>query len=227
MTPRAVVGKAIERGLDIIAICDHNSARNAAATRRAARSRDLIVIPGMEIASSEEVHIVGLFETDEQAEEVQDEVYSRLWGENDEDVFGVQVVCNEDDEVEDLDGRLLIGATTLPAEAIVKRIHAAGGLAVAAHVDRSGFSIFGQLGFIPEGLDFDALEVSKRSDFESVRVRYPQSRGFTLITSSDAHYPDDIGVVSTAALMAEPTFDELRKVFAREAGRRVVEAESG
>jgi PHP family Zn ribbon phosphoesterase len=209
----------------MIAICDHNSARNTAATGRAAKGTSVVVIPGIEIASSEEVHIVGLFPSDELAAAAQEEVYARLFGENNEEVFGYQVVVNEYDEVEDLDKRLLIGATTLPAERVAALIRQFGGLVVAAHVDRDGFGIFGQLGFIPSGLKLDALEVSKRSNFDSVRKKYPQSRGYTLIASSDAHYPDDIGAVCTLARMAEPTFEELSKALAGKEGREIVGAQ--
>jgi hypothetical protein len=221
MTPRAIVEIAVKRGLDVIAICDHNSARNTAATRRAATGTRLLVVPGMEITSSEEVHLVGLFPSDEAAAAAQEEVYARLIGQNDEEVFGYQVVANEFDEVVDLDQRLLIGATTLSTEKVVALIHGCGGVAVAAHVDRSGFGIFGQLGFIPEGLKLDALEVSKRSTYESVRAAYPQARNHVLITSSDAHYPEDIGIVSTTALMAAPTFEELTKALAGRDGRLI------
>jgi 3',5'-nucleoside bisphosphate phosphatase len=223
MTPRAIVQAALARDLDMIAICDHNSARNVAATRRAAERTGLTVIPGIEITASEEVHILGLFASDEEVLGVQEEVYGRLYGENDEDVFGFQVVVDEDDLVEDLDKRLLIGATTLSTERVVKLIHEFRGLAVASHVDRSGFGIFSQLGFIPPGLQLEALEVSKRSDFERVRVRYPQCGDYPLITSSDAHYLADIGAAVTLARMAEPTFDELRKAMAGEDGRGIVD----
>jgi len=221
MTPKAIVRIALDRGLDMIAICDHNSARNTAATRRAAKGTKLVVVPGMEITSSEEVHIVGLFPTDELAAAAQEEVYARLFGQNDEEVFGYQVVVNEFDEVDDLDQRLLIGATTLSAEKVADLIHNSQGLAVAAHVDRGGFGIFSQLGFIPGKLRLDALEVSKRSSFESVRAKYPQTREYVLIKSSDAHYPDDIGAVHTVARLAEPTFEELAKALARRDGREV------
>lgn len=222
MTPQAIVQIALDRELDMIAICDHNSARNTAATRRAARGTRLAVIPGIEITSSEEVHIVGLFPSDEMAQAVQEEVYARLCGENDENVFGYQVVVNEHDEVDDLDQRLLIGATTLSAERVVALIHQFEGLVVPAHVDRGGFGIFSQLGFIPEGLKLDALEVSRRSNFETVRRKYPDSRAYTLIMSSDAHYPNDIGAAYTLARMAEPTFDELAKALAGRDGREIV-----
>lgn len=223
MTPKAIVRTACEKGLDAIAICDHNSARNTAATGRAAANRGLTVIPGMEITSSEEVHILGLFPSDEDAEAAQDEVYARLYGENDEDVFGCQIVVDEEDQVEDMDQRLLISATTLSAEKVVDLIHRFSGLAIASHVDRQGFGIFSQLGFIPDTLKFDALEISKRTDFDAVRKRFSQCRDFALITSSDAHFLSDVGTAETRMLMAEPSFQELRKALAGMEGRRILE----
>ncbi len=223
MTPRAIVKAAVEQGLHMIAICDHNSARNTAATRRAAQGSGLSVIAGIEVTTSEEAHIVGLFPTDEEAEAAQEEIYARLYGDNNEEVFGYQVVVNEHDEVEDLDQRLLIGATTLSSEKVANLIRRFNGLVVAAHVDREGFGIFSQLGFIPEELVLDALEVSKRSDFDTVRRKYRQSRRYTLLTSSDAHYVRDIGVAYTLARMTEPSFKELEKALKGVEGRAIIE----
>lgn len=223
MTPRAIVRTALAKGLDMIAICDHNSARNTAATVRAAKGSTLTVLPGIEITSSEEVHFVGLFPTVASAEAVQEEVYSHLYGENNEEAFGFQVVVDEDDQVDDLDQRLLIGATTLSAERVVDVIHRFGGLAIASHVDRGGFGIFSQLGFIPDTLSLDGLEVSKRMDFQEARERYRQCRDFTLITSSDAHALEDVGSALTVVRMAEPSLDELRKALQGLDGRAIVE----
>jgi len=227
MTPRAIVRAARERGLDLIAICDHNSARNVAAALRAGERNGIAVIAGIEIASAEEVHILGLFPSASQATAVQEEVYSRLVGENDEEAFGYQVVVDEDDLVDDMDQRLLIGATTLSCEKVVRLIHGYDGIAVASHVDRSGFGIFSQLGFIPPDLAIDALEVSPAANREAVLKRYPQCRLFPLITSSDAHYPEQIGVVRTVLEMAEPTFEELFFALKGLEGRRVVGFEGG
>ena len=223
MTPRAIVRTALERDLDMIAVCDHNSARNVAATGRAALGSRLTVIPGMEICSVEEVHFLGLFPTNEAAAEAQEEVYGHLFGVNQESVFGCQVVVDEFDLVEDLDNRLLISSTTLRAEKVVDLIHGFGGLALACHIDRHAYSIFNQLGFIPSGLKLDALEVSRRTDFDSVRKRYHQCADYVLVTSLDAHYLEDIGAAYTLVKMAEPTFEELKKALAREDGRQVLE----
>ncbi|MBI5570606.1 MAG: PHP domain-containing protein [Desulfomonile tiedjei] len=224
MTPRAIVRTALEKGLHLIAICDHNSARNTAATIRVARGSPLTVIAGLEITSSEEVHFVGLFPTEHEAEAVQEEVYARLFGQNNEEVFGYQVVVDEYDQVDDLDQRLLIGATTLESESVVDLIHRFNGLAIASHVDRSGFGIFSQLGFIPDTLRLDALEVSRHTDWETARTRFPQCRQHRLITSSDAHYLADIGTAVTRLALAEPSFEELRRALAGEDGRMVLES---
>jgi PHP family Zn ribbon phosphoesterase len=224
MTPRAIVRTALEKSLDMIAICDHNSARNVSATRRAAAGSNLAVIPGIEISSSEEVHVLGLFECETEADAVQEEVYARLIGENKEEVFGYQVVVDEFDDVEDLDQRLLIGATTLNTRRVANLIHELQGLTIACHVDRQSFGIFSHLGFIPKNLKLDALEVSRFSDFGKIRAKYPEAGNYPLITSSDAHYLKDIGSAVTLARMAKPSFAELKKALAGQEGRAIMEA---
>lgn len=213
--------RALEVGLDILAICDHNSARNVEACRRAAIGKPLLVLPGLEITTSEEVHILGIFENHKDSDAVQDEVYARLFGVNDENVFGVQAVVNEFDEVDDLDDRLLIGATTLSSERVTRLIHSLNGLAIASHVDRSGFGIFSQLGFIPPHLGLDALEVSSRSSFEELRKRFSQAENYSLITSSDAHYLADIGLGYTEAILETPSFREIEMALRGLGGRRI------
>jgi len=222
MTPRAIVRASIEKGLDMIAICDHNSSRNAAATIRAAEGSSVKVIPGLEITSSEEVHVIGLFPSVNEAQLAQDEVYSRLAGFNDEQAIGYQVVVDEFDMVEDMEQALLIGATTLNIYKVVDLIHGLGGLAVASHVDRTGFGIFSQLGFIPDDLRFDALEISKHSNSDSAKKKFGQPSNCPLVTSSDAHYVSDIGTVYTEAKMSKPSFEELRSALHEIDGRKIV-----
>ncbi len=120
--------------------------------------------------------------------------------------------------VEDLEQALLIGATTMNIYRVVKLIHDLGGLAVASHVDRSGFGIFSQLGFIPDDLELDALEISKHINFDDASKKYRQLSNYTLVTSSDAHYVSDIGAAYTEAEMAEASFDELALAIQRRRG---------
>ena len=222
MSPRAIVERARQVSLDFIAICDHNSCENVIPARKISLDADLAVLAGIEITSKEEVHTLGLFDSEDEAFKVQEVVYSNLPGENDEDTFGYQVIVNEKDEVLAFNKKLLIGATTLTLEKVVALIHSFNGLAVAAHIDREGFSIIGQLGFIPPGLPLDALEISPRTSVEDAESRFPQSKDYPLITSSDAHYLDDIGKVSTTFLMEKVSVKEMKLALMGMEGRRVL-----
>ena len=172
MHPAALVDAAVRAGLDIVAVCDHNSAENAGAVQRAGISAGLAVIPGMEITSAEEVHILGLLPDLEAAMALQSKIYRSLPGRNDENTFGMQVIANEFAEVLGFNDHLLSGATTLSLEDVVDAIHDVDGLAVASHVDREGFGIIGQLGFIPPGLALDAIEVSQRMPMPLARAAF-------------------------------------------------------
>jgi len=215
MRATAIVKRAKKVGLDVIAICDHNSAENVAAAVRAGSRENLPVIPGMEITSAEEVHVLGLFRTEQDLMDVQAEVYENLPGENCEEAFGPQTVVDEWDRETGTNRRLLIGATALTLEKVVELIHRYSGLAIASHIDRERFSIIGQLGFIPEGLRLDALEVSKPS---LTRQEYD----FPVVSSSDAHFLEDIGRNWTRFLIEDVSVDEIEKALHNEMGRKIV-----
>lgn len=213
-----------ERGIDVIAVCDHNSAENVKGVRDAAEGINLTVLAGMEVTTAEEVHVLSIFDSVEQAMRLQNEVYARLLpGENDEDVFGLQVVANASDEVEGIVKKLLIGSTTFVLSELVERIHDLEGIAIASHIDRESFSLIGQLGFIPDDLDVDALEISLRGSVEEIRSRISGSDRFPFITSSDAHRLEELGRASTTFLLEEGTVEEIRKGLRGENGRRIVE----
>lgn len=223
MSPRAIVDQAEKKGLDIIGICDHNSAENIKVTMKVASGKRVDVLAGMEVTSAEEAHLVALFDRAEQALELQEVVYASLLpGENDEKVFGYQVVVNELDEVEELNKRLLIGATTLTLDKFVEIIHSLGGLAIASHIDKESFSIIGQLGMIPEGLKLDALEVSPQLTREEARAKFSQYSDFPLVGSSDAHFLEDVGNNPTTFLLKEAKIGEIRKAFGNVDGRRIL-----
>jgi PHP family Zn ribbon phosphoesterase len=179
----------------------------------------LAVIPGIEITTREEVHILGLFGSRQDLSGIQELVDKNLSGENDEEVFGIQVVVDEWDEPMELETKLLIGATALTLEEVVDAIHGFGGLAIAAHIDREGFGLVGQLGFIPPRLGLDALEVSSRVSHRDWVERWSD---FPVITSSDAHCLMDIGRSSTSILARAASLDEFGKALARKDGRKVV-----
>jgi PHP family Zn ribbon phosphoesterase len=217
MSPRNIAREAKRKGLDIIGICDHNSAENFPAMVKSAYSEGIKAIGGIEITSQEEVHILGLFGNEKDLFSMQEAVYSNLHGINDEERYGLQVVLNEKDEVLAFNKKLLIGATEMTVEEVVDFIHRFNGIAIASHIDRDGFSIFANLGFIPEGLELDAVEIIdplKRDSFDL-------GGNLVFISSSDAHMITDIGKRYTCFLMKEGSFEEIRKCLTRENGRKV------
>jgi len=222
MAPRTIVAAALERGLDAIGVADHNSAGNIPAVVGAARQTRLAVLPAMEITSREEVHILAIFGDLEAARAMQEVVYQRLPGENQPEIFGLQVLVNEDHDVLGFEPRLLAGATEMSVSEIVRRVHALGGLAIAAHADREAFGLLGHLGFVPPDLALDAVELSPHMPAAEFRKRWPECAALAVVRSSDAHWPEQIGACTTSFRLQRITVDELRQAFARREGRCVV-----
>jgi PHP family Zn ribbon phosphoesterase len=222
MSPLAIVKEAVHKGIDIIAITDHNSAENVIASQKAAYDSTVKVLAGMEITSSEEAHILALFENAESVLKLQGSIYENLLpGENDEKHFGEQIVVNENDEVSGFNNRLLIAATTIDSLSLVEMIHSLGGLAVASHVDKGTFSIISQLGFIPDDLRFDALEMSPHIDREQSGQKFREYSAIAWLSSSDAHYIRDIGKRTTSFFMNSPTLADMALALKKADGRRV------
>lgn len=222
MRPFAIVKQAKTRGLHVIAVCDHNSTRNVHAVRRAGQRQGLAVIGGMEVTSEEEVHILGLFDEEGSLRQMQRLVDENLTGENNPELFGRQWLCDENDEVVGQEARLLIGATALTVEEIVGSIHDLGGVAVPSHVDRPSFALLSQLGFVPEQLEIDAVEVSQRYSVAEARDRFPQIRNYPAIRCSDAHRLEEIGSASTAFTGLSPSANEFRRALLGEDEREVI-----
>jgi len=220
MSPRTIAAAAKRKELDLVGICDHNSAENAGAVAEAAGRLGIRVLPGLEITSREEVHVLALFDEVEAALALQERVYAALPGENDPEVFGPQVVADAEDEVLGFNARFLAGAALLSLDDVVDAVHAFRGLAVASHVDREGFGIIGQLGFIPENLGLDALEISPRLTLEEGRRTYGAAH--PVIASSDAHAPDEIGLVSTSFWLDAGTVEEISLALKGLRGRRIL-----
>ena len=226
MSPRGIVAAAIDKGLDIIAVTDHNTAENVAATVRAAERRGGVrVLGGMEVCTAEEVHVLALFDGPRGALSLQELVYAHMPPRtNRPEVFGEQVIANEDDEVEGFVDRLLIGSCDLGLNAVVEAIHERGGLAVAAHVDRESFSLLGQLGFIPPDLEVDAFELSKWADVAALVAEHPELASRPLIRGSDAHFIEDVGSVWTEFEIESADVAEiglaLRGIGGRKAGEK-------
>lgn len=225
MSPRGIVEASLEKGMTLIAVCDHNSAENVGAVMRAGAERGLAVLAGLEISSVEEVHSLALFDNEDQALAMQTLVYDHLKGTNRPELFGDQVVANEYDEVEGFNDRRLIGATLLSLKEIIREVHRLGGLSIASHVDRPSFSILSQLGFISPDLELDALEVSPRMKRKNVPGEIPDAAHFPVVSFSDAHFPQDIGKAFTPFRIEGPTVDEIRMALQGRSERQIVEGD--
>jgi PHP family Zn ribbon phosphoesterase len=209
MVPTRIVARALEAGLAAIGICDHNSAGNVAAVREAA-GQDLRVLGGMEITTSEEAHILALFDEQEALQHMERLVQDGLAGLNDPEAWGDQILVDSRDQPVGIEERLLSGASALSAEATVHEIQALGGLAIASHVDRPAFSLAQQLGFIPPELPLDAVELSFH--FRGDRAAF-RAFGFPLVSFSDAHFPEEIGRSRTLFRLEEPSVAGLRQAL--------------
>lgn len=219
MLPTTIIKQARDKNVDVVGICDHNSAENVLAVRKAGEKEGVQVLGGMEMSSSEEVHILAFFDDDGALLEMQNIVYENLFGENDEKYFGEQLIVDEYDKIIGSTNKLLIGSTSLGIDRIVELVHSLGGLAVASHVDRDSFSIISQLGFIPKELPLDALELSWRCELSEVN-NY-ESYGLPLVKSSDAHFLSDIGKAVTTFSLSAPSFSEVVMAFQNVEGRAV------
>lgn len=221
MIPPLIIRRAEELGLGLIAITDHNSAENVEAVQRAAKGSGIVVLAGMEVQTREEVHIVCLFDTAEQALTWQETIYASLPQlKNREDVFGAQFVVDETGDYRHTNERLLLASSALSVEEVVSRVNALGGLCIAAHVDRPAYSLLANLGFIPAGLALDALELSRLTLPEEALARYPQLHGWPLVISGDAHRLSEM-CASTLITCGEPSIRELDWALHGKEGRKV------
>jgi predicted metal-dependent phosphoesterase TrpH len=223
MHPMALVQKALEANLDMIAICDHNSSANVPYVINAARTSQLKILPGMEITTSEEVHLLAIFDSLSNLTSLQNIIDQHLPGENDEERFGVQAIVNENGEVEGINNQLLIGATDLSLDTLIGYIHQFDGLAIAAHIDRESFSVLSQLGFIDDNAGFDALEITHLTGFDQARIKYQELFKYSFIVSSDSHFIKDLGQDFTRFYLEEPSFAELKMALKKQNGRCIME----
>lgn len=205
MSPKNIVMRAKEVGLDVIAITDHNMTENSLYAHRIACGLGLTVLFGMELQTREEIHLLAIFDDFQTAMEFQKLVYALLPPvKNDESYFGDQVVVDEHDEILRFEERLLLNSSQITIEEAVYWIKSQGGLAIPSHIDSEVFSIISQLGFVPHNLPFDALEIKKNENIPHV-LPFVLNNAIPFVTFSDAHYLNDIGKRRTFLEMERPT----------------------
>ena len=188
MTPNNIAGMSMLKQLDVIAVADHNSARNLPAVAEACRVVGVGLLPAMELTTAEEVHLLAYFPDVDNACAFSQEIYPFLPAvDNRPALFGPQQVMNDQDEEIASEPRLLISALNLTIDELVNRIHARGGAAVPAHINRGSNGLLNALGFLPPDLPVDALETTRGMPCAA------NLSGRRLLHSSDAH---DLGNIS-------------------------------
>lgn len=208
MTPHSIAGMSYINGLDIIAVADHNTARNIRAVKKAAEEYGVFVMPAIEAESAENVHLLCLFPTVEAAEEMGLLLESHLPQiKNRPDIFGEQWIMNEKDEkVGEID-TLLINATDLSISEIKSEVEKLGGICIAAHIDREKNGIVAILGWVPDEMGFSTLELSRKAgDCE-------KDGKYKYVSDSDAHILTDISEKINFFELSEITAEEILNIL--------------
>lgn len=219
MIPPLIVQTAVSHGLNLIAITDHNASDNVPAVIKAAEGKNLHVLPGMELQTQEDVHVLCLFDRYDQLTQLQTLVDQNLPNiKNNIDYFGEQFIVDHSGEFIARKEQLLITATRLSFERAYYAVADLGGLFIPAHVNREVFGLFYHLGFVPPDLPIEALEISRHISPDQAIKEFPQIEGYALIQSGDVHYLDDFLGVNQFHINS-PTIAEIKMALRGEEGR--------
>lgn len=220
MIPPLIVETALEHHVNLIGITDHNASENAAAVIKAAEGKELTVLPGMELQTQEEVHCLCLFDTMDQLDDFQALVDESLPGiPNNVEYFGEQFIVDHTGEFVKRKEQLLITSSQMSIEQAFNAVDELGGLFIPAHINRQGFGLLFNLGFVPPGLQLDALEISRHTTTEEIRSKHPELKHFPLIQSGDVHHLDDF-LGNNLFNIKIPTIKEIKLALWGEKGRQ-------
>ncbi|HIZ54676.1 MAG TPA: PHP domain-containing protein [Firmicutes bacterium] len=216
MTPYNLVHMAQLLGYDLIALTDHNTTRNCRAALEVGKASGMTVIPGMELCTAEEIHMICLFEALESAEQFGAFVRERIPPvSNRPEVFGAQLLMDAEDRVLGEEELLLVTASSISIEDLPDLMPAYGGICYPAHIDRASYSIISSLGVFPEHLCFSAAEISPLGNRQKLIEQHPVLNQLRLITSSDAHHlehmPDPTHQIALDELSAACLIRTLRQ----------------
>jgi len=193
MTPNNIAGMAALKGLNILALTDHNSCKNCPAFFEACKQQGIIPIAGMELSTAEDIHIVCLFQDLNDAMEFDKEVHEHLLPINNRpDIFGNQYVLDGEDNLISEEHTLLISATDLPISEAIELARSYGAHVRPAHIDRESNGIISILGDIPQEYGFNFYEINDSENIESIKNKFPMISDHNILVCSDAHHLWDI-----------------------------------
>ena len=193
MTPANIAGTATLAGLNIVALTDHNTVKNCPAFFKAAKKHGIVAIAGMELTTSEDIHIVCLFEKLDDAISFEKEVKKhRILVQNRPEIFGKQQIVDEEDNIVDEEKFLLINATNISVENVSDLVSSFNGICFPAHIDRESNGIVSVLGNFPENYDFNCYEIHNAESYDEYENQFPHLKSKLRLIGSDAHYLWDI-----------------------------------
>lgn len=220
MSPVAIVQKAFSKGLKIIGITDHNSTLQCLTVKKIAEEYGIYTLMGAEVCSKEEIHCLTYFENPEKLQSFQDYIERNIPKiKYNPALHGIQAVLDPQNKVtEQLDYYLGVPLKA-SYEEIEETVHALGGIFIPAHVDRIKFSLLSQLGYVPENIKADALEIFNQTSLVQFLRENGHVSHFTIVKNSDAHTLHSIGQYTSHFMLEKINYNEikmaLRKKFER------------
>lgn len=219
MLPPLIVSEAKIRGIDLIAITDHNASANISAVQKAALGSGITVLPGMELQTKEEVHVICLFDSIEQIVQFQNIVDRKLPPiKNRPEYFGEQLVVDDKGDFVRKEERLLITSTDLSINEAFNLVDEIGGIFIPAHVNRKANGLLEILGFVPVDIPILALEISRHISPKDVKIFYPQINSFEIIQNGDVHRLSEF-IGTTIFEIENPSISEIKLAIRKEADR--------
>ena len=217
MSPGMILDMASKRNLDVISITDHNAVQHSIAACQLSKKDQVVVIPGVELTTREEVHLLAYFPDTESLLKLNKKIDDYLpKASNNSEIFGHQVLYDLNGEIVELDNKLRQTALNIGLDKLVELVHDLGGLAVPAHIDKERFSLISQLGLLDPKADFNAVEISK---FKWIKEDFSLSDTFDVfpaIAGSDSHVIDDIGLFFMEDINEEINdFSSLKNFFGK------------
>lgn len=222
MLPPLIISEAKIRGIDLIAITDHNASANIAAVQKAALGSEITVLPGMELQTKEEVHVICLFDTIDQINQFQNIVDQKLPPlKNRPEFFGDQLVVDDKGDFIRKEEQLLITSTALSFNEAYHIVSEIGGIFIPAHVNRKANGLLEILGFVPDDIPIIALEISRHISPKEVKEKYPHINAFEIIQNGDVHRLSEF-IGTTIFEIENPSINELKLALKKEGNRSYI-----
>ena len=221
MTPNNIVNMAMVNGLDIIAVTDHNAAGNLASAGICAEKAGILFLPGIEVESVEEIHIICLFAKVEAALDMERFLKKHLLPmENQEQIFGPQYLMDEEDQIIGKEPQMLLLSSDLSSEQVFKEAEQRGGAAYFAHIDRNSYSVLSSLGCVPQEIETGILEMTTSENSQALLKKRKDIKDYYILHSSDSHRLADIShrtwsleiPIEKEKITSDDVIDHLRKM---------------